>query len=168
MLTLGLVAVFGSQVDAAGSESAKEETKATHLFGNHECPVMGEPVDPKSFVEYKDEENMVFGRLYTCCKGCNKKTEAKAADLYKRYFLTDAKTGKPKEALDLANSECPISGEAVDEVARIEFNGMKLGFCCEKCVEAFLKDPNATLAKLVPEKVAKKYEYEYSGSGSSK
>ena len=163
-----LVTAFAIRTQAAAEVKEGEAAKVTHLFGNHKCPQSDEAVDPKSFVEYKDEANHVFGRLYTCCDGCNKKTEAKVAELYKKYFLTDAKTGKEKEALDLANKECPISGKPVDPSTQIEYNGMKLAFCCEKCPAAFLKDPDTSLAKLVPEEVAKEYKYEFKGSHSAK
>lgn len=38
---------------------------------------------------------------------------------------------------NLDSAKCPISGEAVDEAASVEFGGGKVFMCCEKCVKAF-------------------------------
>jgi YHS domain-containing protein len=176
VLAAALVIVFAVRYQSANAASHKESEKAEakeadkpmHLFGNHSCPVSDDPVDPKSFVVYKDEEGKVHGRLYTCCEGCNKKTEAKAEELYKKFYLTDAETGKAKEPLDLENEKCPISGKEVDASTEIEYNGMLVAFCCDKCPAAFLKEPNKNLEKIVPEDVAKEHKYEFKGSHSAK
>lgn len=142
----------------AKPEDSGDEKELTHLFGNHECPVSGEPVDPTQFAEYKDEEGKVHGRIYTCCGGCIKKAEAEAAELYKKYYLTDSETGKEIEPVDLKNEKCPISGGDVSEAGMIEYNGLIVGHCCAKCPAKFLEDPDVHLSKLAPDEIKEKYE----------
>jgi hypothetical protein len=152
---LVIVAPLSFAEESKDSESAKE---LTHLFGNHVCPITGDPVDPAEFAEYKDEENHVYGRIYTCCGGCVKKAEEKAAELYKKLYLTDAETEKEIEPIDLKNEKCPISGGDVSEAGMIQYNGMVVGHCCDKCPAKFLKDPDTNLTKLVDDKLKEKYE----------
>lgn len=166
---LGGSSAFAHDDKAKSDEGEKEETEepVTHLFGNHICPVMGEAVDPKSFVEYRDEENDVYARIYVCCPGCDKKVEKKIAELYKTLYRTDEKTGKEIEPVDLKNDKCPMSGEPVLPDVSLEYNGMIIHFCCPGCGQDFLKDPEAKLKEIHPE--ADKFKFEPpAGSGSSK
>jgi YHS domain-containing protein len=161
-----VAAVLGAALWVDGTAQAAkeggEETEITHLYGNHACPVSEDKVDPAAFYEYKDEENHVYARIYVCCEGCLKKTEEKAAELYKTLYLTD-KDGKEVAAKDLENDACPISGKDVAE--KIEYNGKKIGFCCLNCPKAFLKDPEKHMAKLLPD--AEEFEFE-AGAGHGK
>ena len=168
VVILSILAVAISlPMSLTGVQAAEEKPEITHLFGNHKCPAMGGTVIPESFVTYEDKEKNVYGRVYMCCDGCSKKVEANLVELYQKFYRTDPKTGKPKEAKDLKNVECPISGEPVAENVSIEYNGMIVHFCCPGCAKGFLKDPDGKLAKLVPEKELEKYEYERpAGSGS--
>lgn len=52
--------------------------------------------------------------------------------------------------LDLKNAKCPVSGEEIkpEKAAHLDWNGLRVHFCCEKCVDPFKKDPAAGLAKL--------------------
>ncbi len=100
----------------------------------------------------------MYGRIYTCCGGCVKKAEEKAAELYKKLYLTDAKTEKEVEPVDLKNEKCPISGGDVSDAGRIQYNGMIVGHCCDKCPTKFLMDPETNLAKLVNDEIKEKYE----------
>ncbi len=143
---------------AAKTDDSESDQELTHLFGNHECPISGDPVDPTQFVVYTDEDNKVHGRIYTCCGGCLEKTEAKAAELYKKYYLTDAESGEEIEPVDFKNEECPISGGAVAEAGIIQYNGMVVGHCCDKCPTKFLEDPDTNLAKLANDELKEKYE----------
>lgn len=152
-----LLAVAVPFAFAAKSEEGGEKER-THLFGNHECPVSGDPVDPTTFAEYKDEENQAYGRVYVCCKACVEKAEEQASDLYKKYYRTDAETGKEIEAVNLENEKCPISGGGVAESGMIEYNGMVVGHCCDKCPAKFLADPETHLGKLVNDELKEKYE----------
>ncbi len=135
-----------------GTAPAGEEKPApTHLYGNHACPVSGKAVVSDVSVAYEDKENKVFGRIYLCCPKCVKAAEKDLAGLYKKFYLTDAKTGKAKEPRDLKNETCPMSGEKIDPSATIEYNGMLIHFCCPGCADGFLEDPEPKMAELLPD-----------------
>lgn len=136
--------------------AADEAAAPTHLYGNHVCPITDEPVKPESFVLYEDAENKVYGRIYTCCDGCKKKAEADAKAIYMKLYRTDPKTGESVEPKDLKNAKCPVSGADVAEGAHLEYNGMIVHFCCDNCPKAFLKDPEKSMAILLPD--AKEFE----------
>jgi len=170
LIILALLTCFvGFAVTAADEEKGDEEKgeQVNFLFGNLECPVTGERVDDESFVAYADEENNVYGRVYMCCDGCQGKVEENLEKLYTSLYLRDKETGKEKDALDLENEKCPISGKPVAEGRSIEYNGFIVHLCCPNCVEPFLESPDKHLVDLVPD--AEEYEYDRSvGSGTSK
>ncbi|MCA9414038.1 MAG: hypothetical protein KC944_22685 [Candidatus Omnitrophica bacterium] len=140
---------YGAKSDESGDTSV--------LFGNHLCPISGDPVDPETFAVYEDADNHVYGRIYTCCGGCVKKAEANAAELYKKYYLTD-ENGKKVDPVDLKNEKCPISGHDVTDAGTIEYNGLIVHHCCAKCPAKFLENPDENLAKLAPDELKEKYE----------
>jgi YHS domain-containing protein len=151
-----------------GGKAAKAQAgkKMTHLYGNHTCPVSGDPVSPDSFVLYANKEKGIYGRIYFCCQGCEKKVKKDLDKTYSKLYRTDPKTGKPLEAKDLKNENCPNTGEPVDPKAKIEYNGMIVHFCCPECSEEFLQDPEAKMAKLLPN--ADEFKYEAKAGGKMK
>ena len=170
LVILALLTCFvGFAVNAEDEEKGEEEKgeQINFLFGNLECPVMGERVDDEVFIEYQDEENDVYGRVYLCCPGCEKKAKANLEKLYGTLYEKDKKTGEDKDPLDLQNEECPISGKEIEDGKSIKFNGMIVHLCCPGCVQPFLECPDKNLVDLVPD--AEEYEYDRSvGSGTSK
>jgi uncharacterized membrane protein/YHS domain-containing protein len=46
------------------------------------------------------------------------------------------------------NSECPVSGKAVDPTKSISYEGSLIAFCCDDCREKFRRDPKSLLSKL--------------------
>jgi YHS domain-containing protein len=94
---------------------------------NKTCPVSGGPVVEKYRTEYKGQY------VYLCCEGCvnefNKTPDAFVAKMSKE----DQEAVKP-------NATCPISGEPVDMAKSVEFEGRKVYFCCEHCVDKYKKD----------------------------
>lgn len=98
------------------------------------CPITGESVDPKVYVEH-DGQKVSF-----CCKGCVKKFQ-KDPNKYK-VALANSYTHQTK---------CPVMGEDVDpKVFVTGANGQKIYFCCKGCDKKFAKDP----AKYAPSMVA--------------
>ena len=169
LIILALLTCFVGYGAIAADENKgeKEEEQVNYLFGNLKCPVTGERVDDEVFAEYADKDNDVYGRVYMCCPGCEKKVEANLEKLYHSLYRTDKKTGEEKKPLDLKNENCPISGKPVAEGQSIEYNGMIVHLCCPNCVKPFLASPDKHLVGLVPD--AEDYKYDRSaGSGSSK
>jgi hypothetical protein len=168
-LILTLVAlqpIYGGDKASTDATHPAGKDPMTHLYGNHECPVSGEAVVPDASVTYNDKEHGVYGRIYLCCIGCEKKVKKNISEVYKTLYRTDKKTGKPMEPKDLKNEKCPMSGEPVDAKALIEYNGMIVHFCCPGCAQGFLKNPEAKMAVLLPD--AKEFEFQAKpGSHSS-
>ena len=50
--------------------------------------------------------------------------------------------------LDLGNATCPVMGGAADGETFLEWNGLRVGFCCSGCDAAFLKEPGKLLEKV--------------------
>jgi len=159
MLTASQWAMAAGSGSSKGHAPMKKQMKgmAHHLYGNHECPVSGDKVDPKVYYTYKDEEHGIYGRIFECCSGCTKKTAKSAKSIYEKLYRTDKKTGKAIGPRDLKNKTCPVSGDEIDSNAKIEYNGMIVHFCCKKCIKTFLKDPDKYLTKLLPD--AKEFEF---------
>ena len=59
-----------------------------------------------------------------------------------------APTTKPA-APAIANTKCPVSGDAVDaKVKTVVYQGKTIGFCYADCINAFNKDPDKYVAKM--------------------
>lgn len=98
------------------------------------CPYSGKAVDPDTAIE-------VAGvKVAFCCKECKGKTE-KADDKVALVF------GDIEKGFTL-QTECPISGKAIDVTKTAEYEGKKVYFCCDKCPAAFKADPKKYLDKL--------------------
>lgn len=96
---------------------------------NTVCPVSGKDIDAEKTVFHKGQ-TVAF-----CCGNCPKKFEADPAK-----FSAKIKADNP------ANDKCPISGEDVDAETAVAHTE-EIGFCCEKCLAKFEKDPVAVLTK---------------------
>ena len=116
-----LVAVVAGAVGAR--VSADEKKNVT----NKMCPVSGGPVSEKFRTEYKGQF------VYVCCEGClnefNKDPEKFVAKMSK----------EERDAIAI-NEKCPVSGEPIDKTKSLEFEGRKVYFCCDHCVESYKKD----------------------------
>lgn len=94
------------------------------------CAVMGSPTkDTAPAVEYAGL------KFPTCCGGCT-------APLLKEptKYLKAAVEAKNTVAVSLF---CPVSGEKLDwskVTASTEYKGVRYGFCCNDCKEAFAKN----------------------------
>lgn len=101
---------------------------------NTQCPVSGEPVDAEEISTY----TKVVG---FCCEKClTKHNKNPTAGVAKIAAMPAGK---------IVNSECPLSGEAIDAEQTAVFHGAKVGLCCKKCLAKFEKDPATVAAKVV-------------------
>lgn len=60
----------------------------------------------------------------------------------------------PKEAVNVGNKICPVSGEKIGEgmePATYEYEGKIYNFCCAMCVDEFKKDPEKYIKKIKEE-----------------
>ena len=119
LLAVMLVGAVVTHVSADGGEKKNVTNKM--------CPVSGGPVSEKYRTEYKGQY------VYVCCEGCltefNKNPEG---------FV--AKMSKEERDAIAVNESCPVSGEPIDKTKSVEFEGRKVYFCCDHCVDKYKKD----------------------------
>lgn len=111
----------------AGAVGARVSADEKKNVTNKMCPVSGGPVSEKYRTEYKGQF------VYVCCEGClnefNKDPEKFVAKMSK----------EERDAIAI-NEKCPVSGEPIDKTKSLEFEGRKVYFCCDHCVESYKKD----------------------------
>lgn len=56
---------------------------------------------------------------------------------------------KPQAAVGVINTKCPVSDHAVEVGFTAVVDGKTVGFCCDKCLAKFNKDPKAFAGKIV-------------------
>ncbi len=96
------------------------------------CPVSGEPVDEKTYVEHAGE------KVHFCCNGCSKKFQENPSKYHRG--LANSYTYQTK---------CPVMGETINPVAVATMpTGEKVYFCCKGCDKKFMKDPAKFASKL--------------------
>lgn len=167
LFCLFAVCAYALTVPASYVVAAEEDSSTPHdsevfdyLYGNHTCPACpdADAVDPHFFADVKNKKGRVFARIYVCTPSCAKEIEKNMGKFYMSVYRTDKKNGKEIPARDLKNQVCPVSGDKIDGKTSIEYNGMIVSFCCEDCVESFLKDPEPGMRKLLPD--AKEFKFE--------
>ena len=118
-----LVAMLAGVVSARASSDGTEKKSVT----NKMCPVSGGPVSEKYRAEYKGQY------VYMCCEGC-------LAEFNKNPETYVAKLSKEDQEAIKANELCPITKEPIDKNLSVEFEGRKVYFCCDHCLEGYKKD----------------------------
>jgi len=122
-LAILLVVMIAGVVAASVSTEGPEKKNVTNKI----CPVSGGPVSEKYRTEYKGQY------VYVCCEGCltgfNKTPDA---------FV--AKMSKEERDLIAVNEACPVTAEPIDKTMSLEFEGRKVYFCCDHCVDKYKKD----------------------------
>ena len=79
---------------------------------------------------------------------------AQAESSEHQHMGSEATSATEKEAVNVGNKICPVSGEKINEKLKAthEYKGKIYNFCCVKCVEDFKKDPEAYIKKIEQEK----------------
>jgi YHS domain-containing protein len=117
-----LTMLVGAAAASISSDGAEKKAVTNKM-----CPVSGGSVVEKYRAEYKGQY------VYLCCEGCvnefNKNPESFVAKMSK----------EDQEAIK-TNTVCPISGEPVAKDKSVEFEGRKVYFCCDHCVDKYKKD----------------------------
>jgi Cu(I)/Ag(I) efflux system membrane fusion protein len=112
------------------------------------CPVMGLPINPESFIEYKGV------KVYFCCDGCDDEflehpeqyVSKLPPETQKRIHQAEQSDGgEPLQTL------CPVMGHPIDPQCFIEYKGVKVYFCCDGCDDEFVKHPEQYIPKLPAE-----------------
>jgi len=118
-----MIGIIATVVAAGVAADGPEKKNVT----NKMCPVSGGPVMEKYRTEYKGQY------VYVCCEGClnefNKTPDA---------FV--AKMSKEERDAIAVNEVCPVSKEPIDKTKSVEFEGRKVYFCCDHCIDKYKKD----------------------------
>jgi hypothetical protein len=103
-------------------------------FPNSTCPIMGKKI---SMALFTDTE---LGRIYICCKGCDKKILENVPAAYKTAFPTTKV---------VANKACPISGKPIeDDAPAVTLQGHSFKICCKECLNESQQNAQIVLAKV--------------------
>ena len=60
---------------------------------------------------------------------------------------TAEETG-PAAAPEITQKLCPVMGNPIDQSIFVDYEGQRVYFCCQMCVDTFKKDPEKYLKKL--------------------
>lgn len=102
---------------------------------NAECPVSGKPINLEKTATHE-------GVLIAfCCDQCLAKFKDDPAPILAKLDLAES----PAQPV---NTECPVSGKAIDPEKTAMHEGMVIAFCCGKCLAKFEGDPAPILEKL--------------------
>ena len=134
----------GSPAEHAGHGA----TQSVDSIEQTVCPVMGNPIDKDSFIDYRGV------RVYFCCPGCDAKFLADPM----KYIPNLPKSlrqriGRAELAAAGAATEqklCPVMGNPINREVFIVHKGVKVYFCCPGCDGKFKADPQKYIPKLPP------------------
>jgi YHS domain-containing protein len=129
---------------------------------NSTCPLSGEPSDAQFVVAY---EGKTVG---FCCNNCKGKFEAdpKAHAAKIKFDAAPAPAPaapekNPEEKKVAAapaagpapvNSKCPVSGQDIKPNFTSTLDNKTVGFCCDKCLAKFAREPQKYAAKVTADK----------------
>jgi YHS domain-containing protein len=129
-----VLAAFNVYAGDTGKEAEKE--KPRELKNQTNCPVMGGKIDSSAYTDIQGQ------RVYHCCPGCSKSLKADPD----KYFKKAAEEGILFENIQ---TTCPVSGEELKEKkAFTDYEGRRVYFCCEMCIDTFTKDAAKYLDKM--------------------
>lgn len=112
--------------------SAQREMLAKTARVQVSCPLSGEPIDKKVFVETDGK------KVYLCCNDCKPK-----------YAASPKKYAGKLAASYTYQTQCPIMDEEIDPTSYGDLpSGQRIYYCCDGCDEKFQKDPKKYAAKL--------------------
>jgi hypothetical protein len=104
------------------------------IWPNSTCAIMGKKVSTRLFVDIE------YGRMYVCCKSCNKKIQRDPHGTYKTAYPVTKPAG---------NQTCPISGKPIgDSKQTVLLQGHEIALCSADCVAKAQADAQVTLAKV--------------------
>lgn len=122
------------------ADTAKFATKANHQLASTgqltqvACPFSGEACNPEATVD-------VAGvKVAFCCEKCQGK--ANAAEDKIACVFADISKGFTVQ------TECPVSGKAINIKHKVKHEDQDVYFCCDKCPAAFKADPKKFVEKL--------------------
>ena len=88
-----------------------------------------------------------------CSSGESTEAEAAVPPVTEEVAVVTDETPEPLPdgIVDLNNANCPVMGGAVMEGVYVDWDGLRVHFCCAGCDQAFLADPESYLEILADE-----------------
>jgi YHS domain-containing protein len=120
---------------AGDSKNGGTDNQYPTLAPQTKCPVIGGPIDSSYFTDIQGQ------RVYHCCGGCSAKLTADPDT----YFKKVAAQGVLFENIQ---TKCPVNGKSIDKSFFADYQGRRIYFESDKCMDKFAKDPAKYLAKL--------------------
>ena len=80
--------------------------------------------------------------------GCGKQEEPVSEALAPAEGAETTRATTATVEPEIAQKFCPVMGGAIDKDIHIDYEGRRVYFCCQMCVDTFKKDPDKYLAKL--------------------
>ncbi len=104
-------------------------------YTNKSCPVMGKPISSRLFTDTS------YGRIWICCKGCNKKIAQDETAAWKSAYPV---------VKSLDNKVCPVTDKPIEgEPTLLSLQGYELRLHSPECVPAARAESQVVLAKLL-------------------
>lgn len=79
---------------------------------------------------------LLIGVLVVGFGGCKDKSDDAPADP-----VEQAKQAAGSVASTVSQTTCPIMGKPIDKSVSVEYQGQKVYFCCQGCIEKFKAEP---------------------------
>lgn len=137
-------------------------------LNNAVCPIMGGTSSDKVYVDHQGI------RVHFCCPGCEgdflkeadkhfKRMGVDDVDAFKKRFPPAKKADEPKkddkpkneidpvrsgDVIDLQNTHCPIMGGPANAKVFVDYQGIRVRFCCPGCDDDFLEEPKKYLSAM--------------------
>ena len=129
------------------SDTAKmaSDTGKKTIVPQTTCPVTGDPINKKLYVDYKGK------RIYVCCESCIDPVKKNPEKYIKKLeamgqsveTITGAKAAHARALVP--QKTCPVMGNPIDKSVYVDYNGKRVYFCCSGCPETFKQDPEKYL-----------------------
>lgn len=124
--------LFGQDSQPATGDAASEVS--VPIFPNANCPIMGKPISTKLWVD------TFMGRIYVCCKACNKRIAKDPEGTHKVAYPNLKK---------LDNAVCPITGDKIkDDSPIVVLQGHEFKVSHKDCVAKVQAQSQLVLTRL--------------------
>lgn len=139
--------------DKMAMESKDSLKEAPALHAQTTCPVTGDKINKKLFVDYQGR------RIYVCCEGCiaavkkdPEKYISKLEASGQSVVITDSSKVKAQEKKVsqkmVPQKTCPVMGNPINKDLYVDYKGKRIYVCCGGCIDPIKNDPEKYLKKL--------------------
>ena len=132
---LATLLLAGAALQGPGATETAPEPVSVPIYPNTTCPIMGKPISTRLWVDTSK------GRIWICCKGCNKEILADVESAHGAAYPVVTK---------LEAKTCPRTGEPISEDApTVVLQGYEVPLCCAACADGLRREAQVALARLL-------------------